>query len=226
VKIGVFGDSFADKNCNKIWWKYLETEHAHDVTSYGQGGSGIVFSARLICDLFQNFDLVIWCLTSPNRVLVNHDEKQYHVTGARFDCDDPELQIKIDAACQYLAHVFDWNDGDFVGRCIMSYVQKQVDNLLIVPSFPTPVYPDAAAAGFNLYDLCGIETAHYFPGLQVHEVYERYHDIRAGHLTDVNQRVLSELINQNLKPGLFSTAYTNFAVPVEPLEGAFARIKK
>ena len=44
MKIGVFGDSFADSKTPKdIWWKYLANDYQHNVECFGEFGSGLVF---------------------------------------------------------------------------------------------------------------------------------------------------------------------------------------
>ena len=53
MKIGVFGDSYADKNAgNDVWFNRLFLDYSHDVTSFGEMGSSIMFSATLIQEHF------------------------------------------------------------------------------------------------------------------------------------------------------------------------------
>jgi hypothetical protein len=123
---------------------------------------------------------------------------------------------------QYLTQVFDWPDGEFVGQCIMDFVKSKVPNLLIIPSFPTPIYQDASNAGFNLFDLCGKETVNYFPdGRGLAEIYDEYVDQRAGHFTTQTHQKLAELISKSLTSGLFTTDYEHFSKPVESFENIF-----
>ena len=57
MKIGVFGDSFAEKNAKKIWWQFLQN-YGHEVTCFGEGGSSIVWSAKQIIDAKNDFDFM------------------------------------------------------------------------------------------------------------------------------------------------------------------------
>jgi hypothetical protein len=232
MKIGVFGDSFANsKTPNNIWWKYLASNYQHDVECFGEAGSGLVFSARQIVDLYKNYDLVIWCVTSPNRLTVwhrsNFKEIAVHVTGRHHKSyPDPEIQEKINVAEQYLTQVFDWPDGEFVGQCIMDFVKSKVPNLLIVPSFATPVYYNKDTIGFNLFDLCLKETAAYFPdGRGIAEIQDEYHDRRTGHFTTQTHQKLAELISKSLTPGIFTADYENFSRPVELFENIFTKLQ-
>jgi hypothetical protein len=90
---------------------------------------------------------------------------------------------------------------------------------MIVPCFPPPL-----SANFNLYSVCEFETRCYFPGKQIHEVFKDYRDLRAGHLTLENHKILAELINDNLTPGVFQTGYDNFVKPTLPLEKIFQKL--
>lgn len=231
MKIGVFGDSFADSQTNKdIWWKYLHSYYGHDVECFGECGAGLVFSARQIIELSKNYDLIIWCVTSSNRLTVwhraNFKEIAVHVTGRHHKTyPNKEIQEKINIAEQYLNQVFDWPDGEFVGQCIVEFVKSKVSNLLIIPSFSTPIYQDVSTAGFNLFDLCCKETATYFPdGRGIAEIQDQYRDLRAGHFTSQTHQQLAELISKSLTPGLFTTDYKNFSNPTELFENIFNKL--
>ena len=230
MKIGIFGDSFADSQTTKdIWWKYLNSYYHHDVECFGESGSSIVFSARQIIDLYKNYDLIIWCVTSPNRLTIWHrtifKETAVHITGRHHkNHPDPEIQEQINIAEQYLTRVFDWPDGEFVGQCVVEFVKSKVSNLLIIPSFPAPIYQDAAKAKFNLFDLYCKETVNYFPGDQeIAEILDEYHDQRAGHFTTQTHQTLAKILTESLTPGIFETEYSNFLPPVELFENIFIK---
>ena len=48
MKIGVFGDSYADKTQDEllIWWGILKQTTGHDVECFGESASSIMFSAK------------------------------------------------------------------------------------------------------------------------------------------------------------------------------------
>jgi hypothetical protein len=118
----------------------------------------------------------------------------------------------------YLKYVFDWPTENFVGRSIVSYIQTMFSNIMVVPCFPPPL-----EAKFNLYNLSEREINFYFPGKDFSDVFKNYYDTRVGHLTLNNQRILAELINSNLSPGVFQTSYNNFPDPTQPLEEIFQK---
>lgn len=228
MKIGVFGDSFADRNSVSIWWKYLESIYGHDITSFGEGGSSLIFSAKKILENHQDYEFVIWCVTSSNRVTVwhraNHKEISVHVTGpGTQDHRDPEIQHKINVTKQYLLHAWDGIDEEFADRCVIEYVKSQVKNLLIIPCFSGPIFENAESAGFNLFALHQKETNFYFPNVPIEAVIDQYQENRPGHFTDSTQKKLAELISKSLTPGIFSTNYEDFPTPVESFDQVFRK---
>lgn len=229
MKIGVFGDSYCDKvRVNSIepvvWYNFLQQDYGHTVDCFGEWGSSIVFSAKLIEQHAANYDLVIWCVTTPGRFSFPGPTphlRSYHVTTSWDKCvtKDIDLIKKHEVCTDYLKYVFDWETENFVGRSIVSYIQTTFPNIMIIPCFPPPL-----SAKFNLYELCEREANFYLPGKELHEIYKDYRDRRAGHITSTNQEILGKLINDNLVPGVFQTSYDNFVDPTMPFEQVFEKL--
>jgi hypothetical protein len=225
MKIGVFGDSYADRGfaCAPsaiIWYSFLQQDHGHEIDCFGEAGSSIMFSANLIQRHANNYDLAIWCLTTPGRYSLPHviDGRTVHVTTAWDQCavDDIEIAKKHSVCIDYLKYIFDWEQENFIGQSIVHFMQHKFPNLLIVPCFPAPLQCD-----FNLYTLCEKEANYYFANQSIPEIYKHYNDRRPGHLTSDNQKVLADLINQNLQPGIFQTSYDNFVRPSQSFDQCF-----
>lgn len=226
MKIGIFGDSFAEKNhagTGLIWYDILQKNHGHQVECFGESGSSIAFSADLINHFAQQYDLVIWCLTLPGRFTLPDvvNGRRVHISGAYDKCTSSDLEIakKHKICIDYLTHVFEWQTEKFIAKCVALHLQTIHDNIMIIPCFAAPLDCD-----FNLYTLNEKEAQHYFPGKSMPEIYQKYHDIRPGHLTEENQVILAQLINQNLSPGIFQTSYDNFVTPVKPFDRTFKKI--
>jgi hypothetical protein len=228
MKIGVFGDSFADKSytngqASKIWYNFLQNEHGHTVNCLGEAGSSIVFSTKLIKQYASDYDLVIWCLTTPGRFSLSHTVKDrtVHITNAQQQCDfsDVEIQKKHSVCIDYLKYIFDWETENLIGCSLVQYLQNLYQHIMIIPCFPPPLN-----AKFNLYSLCQWEANFYFPGKSIPEIYKSYQDLRPGHITQENQKILAELLNQNLKPGVFQTSYDNFVPPTQLLQQTFKKL--
>jgi hypothetical protein len=225
MKIGVFGDSYADKSGlradnTSFWYNFLEKNHAHEIDCFGESGSSILFSADLIEKNASNYDLVIWCLTTPGRFSLPHviNGRNVHVTTSWDKCKSTDIEIlkKHSVCVDYLKYIFDWNTENFVSKSVVSYMQSQHKNIMIIPCFPPPL-----SSNFNLYTLCEIEANFYFPGKTIPEIYKTHNDLRSGHITKENQKILADLINQDLRPGIFQTSYSNFIKPTQPLNMVF-----
>ena len=218
MHIGVFGDSFAGYN-RDMWWRVLEQQFGHTVTSHGADGSSIEYSAELLEKYNDQYDFVIWCLTFPGRASIRTTDGYFHagnLTGAQKRKELSELDIKINASIAYANHVYDSHDANRIYRAAAHGFLKQYPHLMIVPCFDYPLNQK-----FDLFSLSKIEASHFFPGVPYADVVSMYCDLRSGHLTPGNNKILAQLINNNLKPGIFQTEYSNFPLPTLPLQAMF-----
>lgn len=211
MRIGVFGDSFADRTCNKIWWRYLESIHGHKVKSFGESGSSLSFSIEMMDNHAHEFEKLIWCFTSVNRQSFWYKDRIYHNTGTHRPnaTGDPILDQKLRVIHDYISLAFDWPLQERFGKALIPFMLSKFSNLTIIPCFGTPVY-FMEEKKFNLYRLCQIETENLFPNKNSEDIINSKIDRRQGHITDTNQKILAELINRDLDSKIFDTAYENF----------------
>jgi hypothetical protein len=209
----VFGDSFANKDADQIWWRYLETQHGHQVRCFGEPGSALSFSLDKLDAYHSDFDHVIWCVTSVNRISFWHRDRAYHHTGTSepMITGDAILDAKRDITHRYLTMAFETHFAEIQGRALVHWAQSQYHNITIVPCFATPVY-FMAEPGFNLFDLCLRELAAAFPNRDPASIVNSDLDQRQGHLTETNHRVLAALLAQRLEPGVFTARYEDFVL--------------
>ena len=228
MKIGVFGDSFCAGTVvdylGPSWVDMLEN-YGHNITNFGAGGSSMLFSAQLIESRAKDFDFIIWAATFPPRISIKIDEPPYHLhfSAPKFNFQDgnynltlPESRLKAKAASDYYTYLMDFDEYCLIGRSLVNYFLNTYDNLLIIPCFHDPI-----GKNFNLYELCERESKQYFPDTELHIVYKDYVDLRNCHLTLNNNKILADLIANNLKHGIFQTEYSNFTTPSESKETYF-----
>jgi len=223
MNIGVFGDSYAEKtdSLDKIWWGILQETYGHQVTVYGESASSIMFSFNLIKEHAAKYDLVIWCLTQPGRISFQFDNCYYHFNRAsNFDYAPQFVAKKFKAFTTWWDNLVNWDDESVIGQALVHYLQQQVPNLMIIPCFDSPL-----ETNFHLYQLYMNETEHYFPGIPIEKVIQKYSDHRKGHLTPTSHRILAQLINNDLSPKIFQASYDNFVTPVEVFETIFTKNK-
>jgi hypothetical protein len=217
MKIAVFGDSFANKTPPRTaWWQMLRS-HGHTVTSYGEAGSSINFSAKLLKEQHQDFDFVIWCITTPGRfsAQIPGSDQMFHSTRVittdgtihnRYKNNKISVDPAMVTACQqYLKYFFDPDVENLIGTSLAHYFLNTIPNLMIIPCFQMPLQTE-----FNLSEIARREIQTVFPRQELYSVYQSYRDIRTCHLTEKNNKILAELVCANLKPGIFTTEYTNF----------------
>lgn len=222
MKIGVFGDSFADKNATRSWWNFL-SDYGHQVRSFGECGSSLSFSAGLLWTHANEFDFVIWCVTSVNRVSYYHHNQSYHVTNAFDDrLDNKEQQRLQNIARSYLSEVFDFHGQEVLANLAITGVLTKLDRILIVPCFATPFY-FMQSPGFNLFQLSTREAKFYFPNQELVSIFERYQDRRQCHLTEESNLLLADKISRCIdhRKKVLDAEYDDFPVPHTPLEHSF-----
>lgn len=224
MKIGVFGDSFAERRwVDRVWWRELELL-GHEVTCYGEGGSSILFSADLLQHHHKKYDINIWCMTTPGRHSVSdHTGKNIHFNGSgelAEDLDvDPATQMQVRAYKDYCEYLMCWQHEELVGKALAEYCLKN-SNTIIIPCFPSPLH-----SGFNLFDLSAMEIKHFFSDLDPYLLYQTWEDLRPAHLTPVNNKILAKSISENLCPGILELDYNIFQPPTGPVTSFFKKRK-
>jgi hypothetical protein len=221
MKIGIFGDSYCERlpDPNKpSWFELLQTQFGHSVKCFGEGGSSILFSAKLIEKHYSEFDFIIWAVTNPPRISIEIDEPPYNLHFTNSSHHDPikfrnlESKYKVKAANDYYNYLLVPDDFHLTAKSLVEYQKNNHDNLMLIPCFFDPLQTE-----FNLYNLCEWEAKYYFPNILggMPEIYKKYGDLRRCHLTMKNNFILAELVSLNLKPGIFQTDYSNFVLPEE-----------
>lgn len=227
MKIGVFGDSFADQTHNPrstAWWRYLQNKHGHDVTCFGEPGSSIAFGASLILENHKAYDVNIWCLTSPNRFSVKMPSGEYFHSAKFVSHEGKDLttlmsdEIKdFTLACKYYyKYLSDWKTDILTGRSVVHYIQQQVPNLIIIPCFRPPLQSE-----FSLYQLSVLEMDSLMPGGTPSQIFRNYNDMRSCHLTDTNNEILADMLHANLVPRVFTADYHDFLFDEVTIKQAF-----
>lgn len=233
MKIGVFGDSFAE-NFSKnfpnrsatMWWEYLRDQFGHEVECFGERASDLLYSAKLINKHAPSYDLAIWCVTAPGRYTVKKGPNFLHLSGSkqlqeRYRKQVDQFDVLENAYKMYMAHLFDEADDVFVCNALVNYVIGLHTNIMIIPCFHDPLFSDSSTEKFTLSGVSKLETDYYFPNTPLYKIHSKYVDLRAGHLTDINHQNLARCINSSLSPGIFQTEYSKFTVPTVSISNSF-----
>jgi hypothetical protein len=215
MRIGIFGDSYCDKNVNFIqpsWFELLKY-YGHEIVSFGEGGSSILFSAMLLDKHANEFDFLIWGVTNPPRLSITINEPPYTLHFTQGNTYIPsefkkhETVSKVVAVSEYFNHLLEFNEQDLIGLALVNHTMSKHKNLMVIPCFSDPLRLD-----FNLFDLCSKEIDYYFPNISYEEFFQTYSDLRRCHLSLENNKILADIVANNLKPGVFQTNYDNFVM--------------
>ena len=228
IRIGVFGDSYAADHAfhpESTWAKLLHFRYGHHVTNHAAPASSLAWSAMLIEQLYQQYDLVIWCVTNVGRFSIPTAANKYlHTSGdpdtiGRYAKVDSTTQTKLQAFKDYLVHLYDQDTEIFIGKAIVAYHQQKT-NVMIMPCFEFPLKTDN-----NLFEISKIEHRHYFPNKSDPDIFDEYNDLRPNHMCLANHEILAEMISRNLKPGILNIDLSKFVLPDLPVEHAFRKHK-
>lgn len=220
MKIGIFGDSYANVlwgTESGAWWRLLENM-GHEVTNYGESSSSIAWSALRIDTFAADHDFNIWCTTAANRVSsrLSDGRSWYHISstvlGARTtrgDEHDYEKSQKLLAYEQYMRHLHESDHELFTIKCIINTVRQTHKNLMIIPGFRLD------NEVFCLNDVSLMEELTLYPEYNDRRghFHKDYKETRVCHMSRANNKILAQLINQNLQPGVFQASVNDFVPP-------------
>lgn len=207
MKIGVFGDSFADRwhhpeDIDESWMQYLE-DHGHYVESYGLGATSTWFSFERFLGLYEYFDAVVFAYSHHTRMHVlpekyapissHHDkiDQVYHTYTYQNANDEEREEIitLLKAADISKNLVFNW----FVQHKIFEEVNRicRQHNIKLVNLMP---FADKETLlGYNLKESHGDCLYNLVP-VVMKELDLCQLDPRQCHLSLENNQILGKVI--------------------------------
>ena len=229
MRIGIFGDSFANWNDQNIpvglWWEHFVG--VSEFAVHATRGSSLIHSAMMLESRARDYDLAIWCVTSTSRFskVVNDRWVHFQVTGpgkkgvtSHIPLDSSE-EFMYGIVADYYKYIYTYHEDLLQSRALIDHLQRRFGNVMVIPCFRQPL-----DLGFCLNDVSQMEWSHYFPNRDFSDISKKYEDIRAGHITLENQKILCRLIESNLRPGIFQANIKDFVSPQGPVEQHFRKI--
>lgn len=212
MKIGIFGDSFANHNfahSEKSWMNVLRDNH--DVSVFGEAGSSILFSAKRILWNYHDYDLIIWCLTGPWRYSIETVRPNIHVYNYDLPYTGPFADF-VNTVKKF-KKIENREDEMIIGRALQSYVEKTAGKVMTIASVPE-VLNDCT----NMYRASELELQYFYPDKTLDKILSTHDDIRECHLSPTNNQIFGEYVRDNLSTGLLNIDYSIFVKPNEPIE--------
>ena len=214
MKVGIYGDSFADSafptnRTNTLNWMEVLQEK-YDVSCFGIVGSSLYFSIEQFKQQQDQFDKVIFLVTEPSRLwakgLMTEPTKMQFFGGVDFiegrieyykNLRDRPLQeikhlLKIsEAALIYKSYIQNFEEEEYKHNLMLKDLLKN-KNIISIPCFHNSIQGNET----SLWDIYKKETLAW--GVDLDSI-SKYEDVRNCHLTVENNRILAEKIIDSIE---------------------------
>ena len=201
MKVGIFGDSYADEKIHKLeakyksWVEILREKYYPDLTCYGEAGSSLYFSYDKFLDNHTKYDKIIFITTTDGRITIpnyikflNHPDtyKMYHINSVETaeshlvkpGIMTPEGILATKAAIEYYKYLHDPIYDSRMRSLMKDSIKNIRSDSIIIDTLPP-----------GLSDISYYEFSPY--GDKLSDMW-KYHDHRMCHLTKRNNEILAE----------------------------------
>lgn len=214
MNIGIFGDSFCSGDAPGSWIDNLRHSLGSTATTYGKGGSTVYYSYNKIRQMHDEFDTIIWCVTSSDRLYVSDNVQFAGIASAEhlMKSDNTDTRNIAKAAIDYYLHLENVEYNNELCRLMINEIKRIVPHLLIVPCFDASLN---TKFNFSLCDLYAKENRYYnIPAVVPYSMF----DARSNHLTNSTQSMLADHIAALVVHGTSDTVLDDFMKNPEPKE--------
>lgn len=219
MKIGVFGDSFADEfnmfRTDNMSWANQLRNFGYDITNHGKCASSLYFSYRQLLEHHSNYDKVIFLITGSGRFYLDHlPEKLRHVAHGRVNylrAENPNGENReiIVALEHYYTYLQNYNFENTIHQLLIKECKAVRPDALFISCFPQ------YAEGFNL----NMVSEHDIVELKKNYDTENFiiNDKRFCHMNDNNNLLVAKKIKTWLEGGSFHIDEAEFLPSTLPL---------
>lgn len=228
MNIAVFGDSYArtfdnykgSDSLGKAWWELLANRY--NLSNFGLAGSSAYYSIEQFNQYHANYNKVIFFMTFPGRVyLQEHNRISTPGFPARisrnfnsYDSTVSALNLlrtmpdysKLDekrllCMMDYFLYVSNLEEEDFKIKLYTEYIKRTRPDALIISCY-------------DMVDIANIEMSHW--GIQDDAMRRSHLEIRKCHLSNENNVIFSNIIDQWITTGVFDLRKDKFVTPADP----------
>ena len=232
MKIGIFGDSFADdynlwpshfEGVGPSWIEYIRDQDI-EVDNFSFGGSGLYYSYEKFISNFQKYDKIIFLVTTPGRISLEHNEEYghwYSLTQVQKElktCFEYNKNVRLNAVYSYFKYIKNNNFDNLVQDMLIERISKTHNSMLMIPSFdhsriqelmPFVKISEFEASFWNLTDVLPNN--------------ENLHDARKCHMCEENNLMVGEEIFNWIKTDKFNLDPKKFKTPTREFEHYFRK---
>lgn len=230
MKIGIFGDSFADdynlwpshfEGVGPSWIDYIRDQNIA-VDNYASGGSGLYYSYEKFISSFQKYDRIIFLVSTPGRITITKDGEYGHwfnlrqVENELAACFEYEKKVRLNAIYNYFKYVKNDKFDNLVQDLLIERILKTHNKILMIPSFewsrikgsiPFMTIPEFEASFWNLPEA--------IPSGQ------DLVDARKCHMCEENNLIVGEEMVNWIKTDKFNLDPKKFKTPTRKFEHYF-----
>ena len=201
-KLAIFGDSYARKDASDIneksWPEFLI---GYDITNFGDAGTDLWFSYNLFLKNYQQFDNIIFLITSPHRLtLFNPNVKIYpnqNYTTASIKLEsatgveNEQYKLIVD----YYNLIHNNEKEEKLHQLMIDSVQQLRTDAIVYPCFDNTWSNEIPLYSITKFEdkLLGLDkdarNNFYRKGIR---------DSRACHMTEANNKIVAELFLSRL----------------------------
>lgn len=232
MKIGIFGDSFADdynlwpehfKEVGPSWIEYIRDQNI-EVDNFSFGGSGLYYSYEKFISNFQKYDKIIFLVAAPGRICLSENGKYEHwfnlnqVEKELEVCFDYNKKVRLNAVYSYFKYIKNDNFDNLIHKMLIDRISKKHNEMLMIPSFdrsgilgqlPFASISEFEAAFWNLTDVLPHGQDMF--------------DARKCHMCEENNLMVGEEIFNWVKTGKFNLDPNKFKTPTREFEHYFRK---
>jgi hypothetical protein len=230
MKIGIFGDSFADdynmwpshfEGVGPSWIDYIRNQNI-EVDNYASGGSGLYYSYEKFISSFEKYDRIIFLVSTPGRITISKNGEYGHwfslnqVEKELAACFDYEKKVRLNAIYSYFKYVKNDQFDNLVHDMLIERILKTHDKVLMIPSFgwsriqeltPFVSISEFEAAFWNLTEVLPNDKNLY--------------DARKCHMCEENNLMVGEEVFNWIKTDKFNIDSKKFRKPIREFEHYF-----
>jgi hypothetical protein len=210
MKIGVFGDSYAEHTAanpaHLEWWQYVQQCPNIEIDNYGFGGSSLYYTWKQFHTHQHKYDKVIVCLTKPNRLWMPHLPKDWqsehvHALDAlkhRTFKNPYAARIMKNALTSYYKYIVNLEEQQDIWKLQIADIKRTRPDGLYLACFPDDEIISDYMPLFEISKLDG-------------DLIGTQRDTRANHFNDKNCRIFAKKIETWIQTNQFSLDIEDFS---------------
>jgi hypothetical protein len=233
MKIGIFGDSFADDYT--IWtqhftdvgpsWIDVLREQDILIENHAAGGSGLYYSyEKFICN-FEKYDKIVFAVTNPGRIYLSHNGNYGHwhslsqVEMKLKQCVEYEEKIKLTAVHDYFKYVKNEKYDNLVHDLMIEHMIEKHQCILMIPSFEySRIQNKLPLSAVTEFEAAFWKLPTAFFGLNT-----MWADARKCHMCEENNLMFGHEVLNWVRNGQFNFDAKKFKTPTRPREHYFRK---